>query len=108
MTMRCAGCRPHHGHASLHRAKEFVYAKQAANRLPLHQQRYAISSTAKQTHMQRLSTAAFHVHCQKGCGWNQCDFRFDLFLVLVLQLFFRFRFSFANNQIISNLLTKTC
>ena len=33
-----------------------------------------------------------------------------LVLVLVIQLFFRFsfRFSFANNQIISNVLTKTC
>ena len=54
---------------------------------------------------------------------QQCDFRFDLFLVLVLVLvfqlffrfsfvlvlsFFRFSFSFANNQIISNLLTMIC
>ena len=33
---------------------------------------------------------------------TQCDFRFDLFFS------FRFSFSFANNQIISNLLTKMC
>ena len=33
---------------------------------------------------------------------NQCDFRFDLFFS------FSFSFSFANNQIISNLLMKTC
>ena len=43
---------------------------------------------------------------------HQCDFRFDLFFsfsfVLVLQYFFRFSFSFTNNQLISNLLTKTC
>ena len=51
---------------------------------------------------------------------EQCDFRFDLFfsfsfpVIFSFQFrfsfhhFFRFSFSFANNQIISNLLTKTC
>ena len=63
-------------------------------------------SICKLTYMdRRLSSDQVLQHNRYVCllGWTrlaQCDFRFDLF--------FSFSFSFANNQIISNLLTKTC
>ena len=50
---------------------------------------------------EEIKQSSFSMHCGLVCE-QQCDFRFDLFFS------FSFSFSFANNQIISNLLTKTC
>ena len=54
-------------------------------------------------HLMKLLVSSCLLMCS---AVMQCDFRFDLFLVLVLvfQLFFSFSFV----PVLSNLLTKTC
>ena len=90
----------HSNHGTLNRIANFFVIESntdpscmlVANRIPMTLDRISrcLESRFKSNHNSDLSVI----------GLAQCDFRFDLF--------FSFSFSFANNQIISNLLTKTC